>query len=205
APDIPFLKERIPTMTLFNLFASLFSSRRDRGTGRGRNLSRAHLAIESLEDRQLLSTFLPETSNAGPAIITFQSQVTGTWAPYIPWTGTDPQHHLNIENLYTGAKRTLSETTSAAPALAVYRGRLFIAWTGTDSQRHLNLESSADGLNFGYKTVLGQTTLDGDGPALAPYGAALCIAWTGTDFALNYAFATDTFGQYFGPPNNLLY
>jgi hypothetical protein len=192
-------------MTLFNLFWSLFSSRRDRGTGRGRNRSRAHLAIESLEDRQLLSTFLPETSNAGPAIITFQDQVTGTWAPYIAWTGTDPQHHLNIENLYTGAKVTLPETSTGAPALAVYRGRLFIGWTGTDPQNHLNVESSADGLNFSDKTVLGQTTIAYDGPVLAVHNNDLVIGWTGTDLRLNYAYSFDTFGQDWTPAITLPY
>jgi hypothetical protein len=93
-------------MTPFHPFSSLFSSRRDRGTGRGRNRRRAHLAIESLEDRQLLSTYVsPETSNTGPAIITFQSQVTGAWAPYIAWKGLDSESHLNVENLYTGRSK----------------------------------------------------------------------------------------------------
>jgi hypothetical protein len=45
-------------MTLFNFLASLFSSRRDRGTGRGRNPSRTRPAVEPLEDRQLLSSAL---------------------------------------------------------------------------------------------------------------------------------------------------
>src|SRR5262249_10941413 len=104
---------RTLTMTLFNLLSSLFSSRRDRGTGRGRNPNHTRLALEPLEDRQLLdATFLPETSNAAPAIITFQGN------PYIAWTGTDS--HLNIENPYTSAKVTLPDTSSAAPALAVY-------------------------------------------------------------------------------------
>jgi hypothetical protein len=106
-------------MTLFNLFLSLFSSRRDRTTGRGGNHSRVHLMIESLEDLQLLSGILPETSYSGPAIITFQDQLTYNWAPYIAWEGRDSQYHLNIENLYTGVKVTLPETTIASPALAV--------------------------------------------------------------------------------------
>jgi hypothetical protein len=123
--------------------------------------------------------------------------------PYIAWTGTDPQHHLNIENLYTGAKSTLPDTSSAAPALTVYQGRLFITWTGTDPQHHLNVESSADGLNFDYKTVLDQTTNRLDGPVLAVHDQALTIAWTGTDYRLNYAFSFDTFGQYWTPANTL--
>jgi hypothetical protein len=192
-------------MTLFELVSSLFSSCRHRGTGRGRNLSRAHLAIELLEDRQLLSTTLPETSQTGPAIITFQDQVTNTWAPYIAWKGLDSQHHLNIENLYTGAKHTLPETTTGSPALAVYRGRLFIAWTGTDPQHHLNVASSADGLNFSVKTVLGQTTDPINGPVLVVHDQALVIGWEGTDLRLNYAYSFETYGRYWTPAITLPY
>jgi hypothetical protein len=175
-------------------------------------------AFDDLEGRHLLSMTLPETSIAAPAIITFQDQITNNYAPYIAWTGTDAQHHLNIENLYTGIKRTLPDTSSAAPALAVFQGRLFLAWTGTDAQHHLNVESSADGLNFDHKTVLdappgppgvfnglNATTPASDGPALAPApgGQALCIAWTGTDLRLNYTYAFDPFGQYWGAAHTL--
>jgi hypothetical protein len=192
-------------MTLFSLFSSLFSNRCDRGTGRGRHRSHTRLALEPLEDRQLLSTALPETSGAAPAIITFRDHVTNTYMPYIAWTGTDSQHHLNIENLSTKAKVTLPQTSSAAPALAVYKGRLFIAWTGTDPQHHLNIMSSADGLHFSYRTVLGQTTHALDGPVLAVHVNALAIAWTGIDLRLNYAYTFDIVGRYWGPANTLPY
>jgi hypothetical protein len=194
-------------MTLFHPFPSLFWSRRDRVTGRGRNRRRAHLTIESLEDRFLLSTyFSPETSNTGPAIITFQSQVTGAWAPYIAWKGLDCESHLNVENLYTGIKVTLPDTTTASPALAVYQGRLFLAWTGTDPQHSLTVESSADGVNFSVKTTLGQTTDFFNGPVLAVTGdQVLAIGWTGTDRRLNYALSFDTFGQYWTAAATLPY
>jgi hypothetical protein len=152
--------------------------------------------FDGLEGRQLLSVTLPETSNAAPAIVAFQN------SPYIAWTGTD--NHLNIENLDTGVKRTLPDTSSAAPALAVYRGRLFIAWTGTDlPQHHLNVESSTDGMTFGNKDVLGQTTNYWNGPSLAPYNNALAIAWTGTDQRLNYALTFDTLGRFFSQAHTL--
>jgi hypothetical protein len=160
-------------------------------------------AFEDLEGRQLLSVTLPETSIAAPAIITFRDPITKTYMPYIAWTGTDPQHHLNIENLFTGVKRTLPDTSSAAPALAVYHGRLFIAWTGTDPQHHLNVESSTDGMTFGHKHTLSVTTPASDGPALATYHGALYIAWTGTNLRLKYAFASDALGNYFGPVHTL--
>jgi hypothetical protein len=58
-------------MKLFNLFSNLFSGRRGRGTGRGRNASRTCLAVELLEGRQLLSTALYAGQNlypGGPAV-----------------------------------------------------------------------------------------------------------------------------------------
>jgi hypothetical protein len=110
--------------------------------------------------------------------------------------------------LYTGTKVTLPDTSSAAPALFVFQGRLFLAWTGTDSQHHVNVESSADGLHFDHKFTFDKaslgdfyeaTTIPADGPALgSPNGQALCIAWTGTDHRLNYAYSFDPFGQAWG-------
>jgi hypothetical protein len=159
--------------------------------------------FEDLEGRQLLSVTLPETSIAAPAIITFRDPITNTYMPYIAWTGTDPQHHLNIENLFTGVKSTLPDTSSATPALAVYDGRLFIAWTGTDPQHYLNVESSTDGMTFGHKHTLGVTTLASDGPALGSYNGALGIAWTATNLRLKNAFAFDALGKFFHPAHTL--
>jgi hypothetical protein len=183
-------------MTLFELFSHLLSGRRDRSTSRGLEPRRTRPAVEGLENRELLSVTLPETSYAGPAIITYQEQITYNWAPYIAWEGRDSQYHLNIENLYTGVKVTLPETTIGSPALAVYQGRLFVAWTGTDPQHHLNVESSIDGVNFSDKTVLGQTSNPPEGPVLVVHDQALVIGWTGTDLRLNYAYSFDPLGQY---------
>jgi hypothetical protein len=75
--------------------------------------------VDDLEGRQLLSTVggaFPETSFSAPAITSFRNNL------YVAWRGTDDR--VNIENLVTGHKITLSETTSAAPALVVYNGRL---------------------------------------------------------------------------------
>ena len=89
--------------------------------------------LDDLEGRQLLSV-LPETSPSAPAIATFKGD------KYIAWRGTN-NNYLNVENLTTRYKITFTtETTSAAPALAVDHslGRLVVAWTGTDAQHHLN-------------------------------------------------------------------
>jgi hypothetical protein len=129
----------------------------------------------------------------------------------VAWRGTD--NRLNIEsspdgvNFDPNTKRTIpGETTSAAPALAVFfqnqktEPLLAIAWTGTDPQHHLNVEWSPDGLTFiqSTKRTFGATTLASDGPALAPFGDnsggagnGLAIAWTGTDNQLNVAYSFD--------------
>jgi hypothetical protein len=121
---------------------------------------------------------------------------------------------LNIEDLSTGHKITFTnETTSAAPALAVdpFSGRLVVAWTGTDAQHHLNVGSSFDGVNWGNKSTLPQTTPAADGPALARYnfafndpGRGLAIGWTGTDNQLNVAYShNDPTDRAFGPAHPL--
>src|SRR5262249_10483762 len=128
---------------------------------------------DDLEGRQLLSTVggaFPETSFSAPAITWFRNEL------YIAWRGTDDR--VNIEDVSTGHKTTLSETTSAAPALAVYNRRLVLAWTGTDAQHHLNVLSSTDGVHWGNKGTLAQTTFASDGPALTAYGRFLVLAWT---------------------------
>ena len=80
-----------------------------------------------------------------------------------------------------GTKVTLPETSSAeshlSPALASYRGRLFIAWKGTDSR--LNSEWSSDGVTFGAKVIYSATSHKETGPALASSPAALYMGWLG--------------------------
>ena len=52
-------------------------------------------AFDGLEGRQLLASkvTLPETSPFAPAVAEFGGRL------YIAWTGTDPQHHLNVTYL----------------------------------------------------------------------------------------------------------
>jgi hypothetical protein len=143
--------------------------------------------VNDLEGRQLLSFVggwpFPESSSSAPAITTYRNNL------YVAWRGFDD--HVNIEDVNTGHKITLPETTWAAPALATYKGRLVLAWTGTDAQHHLNVLSTTDGVYWGDKGTLAQTTFASDGPALAAYRGSLMIAWTGTDTQLNDAFSND--------------
>jgi len=64
-------------------------------------------------------------------------------------------------------------------ALTAFNDRLYIAWTGTDSEHRLNVMSSLDGVSFGSKVILGDTSIAA--PALAVFNGKLYIAWTGTD------------------------
>jgi hypothetical protein len=80
-----------------------------------------------------------ESSNAAPALATFNNQLV------LGWTGTDG--HLNVisssDGRNFGGKVTLSDTGSDGPALAAGNGRLFLGWPGTDfPNHHLNVISS---------------------------------------------------------------
>jgi hypothetical protein len=89
-----------------------------------------HLNIENLRTR--VKRTLPDTSFAAPALGVFRGRL------FIAWTGTDPEHHLNVESSTDGMtfsnKTTLGQTTLATdgPALTTYNGALTIGWTGTD-------------------------------------------------------------------------
>lgn len=101
-----------------------------------------------------------------------------------------------------GAKVTLGQTSIDGPAITGAPGvGTVLAWTGTDPAHHLNLMTSSDGLHYGNKHILPETSLWR--PAVTfiesmrggPYGT-IVLAWTGTDPAhtLNLEFiSTPTF------------
>ena len=147
---------------------------------------------------------LPESSIDGPALTAFDGRL------YIAWTGTN--HQLNVESSSNGVnfgnKVTLPESSYAAPALTEFQERsggtdLEIAWIGVDKDHHLNLESSSNGVNFGNKVTLPETSIAAalstfkPGPALTSLGGRLYIAWKGTDKHLNTEWSSNgvDFGQ----------
>ena len=87
-------------------------------------------------------------------------------------------------------KTTLPETSIDGPALASIGNESVLAWTGTDAAHHLNVETSTDGLHYGNKLVLSQTSPFRPDVALATQGGAVAVAWTGTDanHSLNVLF-----------------
>lgn len=95
-----------------------------------------------------------------------------------------------------GTKVILADNSIDGPALATtYSPATVLAWTGTDPAHHLNLMTSSDGLHYGNKLVLQETSPWRPAVAFidsgrgAPYGT-IVIAWTGSDSAhtLNLAF-----------------
>ncbi len=95
-----------------------------------------------------------------------------------------------------GTKVTLADTSIDGPALMrTYSPATVIAWTGRDAAHHLNLMTSSDGLQYGNKITLPETSLWRPAIAFidtgrgAPYYTIL-LAWTGTDKAhtLNLEF-----------------
>lgn len=97
-------------------------------------------------------------------------------------------------------KITLPESSIDGPALSsVYVpngiSESVLAWTGTDAAHRLNVETSGDGLHFGGKRTLAETSLYRPDVALAAPAGAVALAWTGTntDHSLNVLY--DVYGH----------
>lgn len=85
-------------------------------------------------------------------------------------------------------KVTLPQTSIDGPALwtsATGDIRAEIAYTGTDPAHRLNVMTSADGVHYGDKRILSETSIAR--PALVRLGSgsgdSIALAWTGTDRA----------------------
>ena len=103
---------------------------------------------------------LHEDSATRPAVLLFQNRTSGTLAPnlvVLAWTGTDPNHSLNVMFDVYGARQmiTLPDNSNYSPALAYWKGQIWLAWTGTDPQHSLNVMAmGSNGLTPGQKTIL---------------------------------------------------
>ena len=100
-------------------------------------------------------------------------------------------------NLRPSEKRTLSETTSAFPALASNQDGLFVAWKGSGND-NINLAKAMTATMFDIpgvegieqKVILGETT--DRSPALAAMGNRVFLAWKGSgNDNLNLIFTKD--------------
>jgi hypothetical protein len=91
------------------------------------------LAVSSLPE---LSAFAPHSESMG--------RVYGSGRQWIGWTGTDADHHLNLQWNFTDptTKTVLNELALGGPTLA-FHAQEQLAWTGTDSAHHLNIATFA--------------------------------------------------------------
>jgi hypothetical protein len=130
---------------------------------------------------------LPENSATHPAVLLFNNTVSGTLAPnlvVLAWTGTDPNHSLNILFDVYGLRQklTLRDNSLHSPALAFFGGQVWLAWTGTDPNHSLNVMAmGSNGLTPGHKTILSGTVFSSSGgPALRAdmRDKQLLLSWT---------------------------
>ncbi len=97
------------------------------------------------------------------------------------------------------SKVILDETSITAPGFtgnAQLSIGNAIAWAGTDPVHRINVLTSADGLHYGSKITLGETTVDRPAVARmsAPAGGAVAVAWRGTDAAHRLNVLFDVYG-----------
>jgi hypothetical protein len=158
---------------------------------------------------------LHEDSATRPAVLLLQNTSIGTLAPnlvVLAWTGTDPNHSLNVMLDVYGARQmiTLPDNSFNSPALAFFKGQVWLAWTGTDPKRSLNVMAMGpDGLTPGHKTILtGQPAnfSSRSGPALRAddRDGLLLLSWSflSTPAYIDLAQSPDgsTWSTSFSPP-----
>jgi hypothetical protein len=97
------------------------------------------------------------------------------------------------------SKVILPETSIDGPALdSLPTGgpnESVIAWTGDDAAHHLNVETSADGLHFGHKLVLNETSSFRPDVAISSAGGPVSVAWTGADANHSLNVLYDVYGS----------
>ena len=108
--------------------------------------------------------------------------------------------------LYISQKVVLPETSIDGPALSSVVGtfegvpsdKSVIAWTGTDAAHHLNVETSKDGIHFGNKLILRETSaFRPDVTQMGePAGGNITVAWTGTDANHSLNVLWDVYGSH---------
>jgi hypothetical protein len=104
-------------------------------------------------------------------------------------------------------KVTLPDTSMDSPALSsVFFAHIgsesALAWTGTDTAHHLNVETSLDGVTFGSKRILSETSPFRPDVGLSAPNSPVTVAWTGTDTHHSLNVLYDVYGA-FGAPKKL--
>ncbi len=137
-----------------------------------------------------------ETTTYRPAVVQMSSSAGGAVA--IAWTGTDPNHSLNVLFNVYGAQKKLTlwnDNSFTGPALTIYKGNLLLSWAGTDPNHSLNvLPISLSTFKAGTKTTLWQYGASA-GPNLFVLNlgstSTLALSWATKTSHLNQATSTD--------------
>lgn len=117
-----------------------------------------------------------------------------------PQPTKDAPLHISA-SVTESAKVILPETSINAPGFFSYVNQpsagTVIAWAGTDAAHHLNVMTSADGLHYGNKITLGETSIRRPAVARMPKaaGGAVILAWTGTDTNRSLNVLFDVYGS----------
>jgi len=127
----------------------------------------------------------PESSHHPPALLSHNDKLLIAWR-------SSGDGHLNVAPVdfdgehdgiqrisgFSTNKTVLSESSSATPALASVRHRLYISWKGSGNDNLNVMVSQNNGTTFTEKHLY-QDTSD-DRPALASYHDRCVIAWKGS-------------------------
>lgn len=146
-----------------------------------------------------------ETSSFRPAVTT----VSGEGVIYLAWTGTDPNHSLNVLASSGGTnggprKVTLwNENSFTAPALAVSGNNLLLIWAGTDPNHSLNVcPIDLQTFKVGTKTILRQfSSIARPSVAPDPNTNRLLLTWAATSPLHRIRFATSSDGVHWTQPS----
>lgn len=131
---------------------------------------------------ELSKVVLDDTSVNAPG---FYGDAQSGSKTVIAWTGTDPEHRLNVmtstDGLSYGSKVTLDDRSINRPGVVrmsdAAGGAVAIAWRGTDAAHRLNVMFDVYGSRK--KLILNETSFTG--PAITVWKGDLLIAWAGTD------------------------
>lgn len=93
-------------------------------------------------------------------------------------------------------KVTLPDTSIDGPALDSAGNESVLAWTGTDTSHRLNVETSTDGLHYGNKLTLDETSSFRPDVTLFSQGGPVAMAWTGTDSNHSLNVLYDVYGSH---------
>ena len=118
----------------------------------------------------------------GPSAVEFNGRLILSWSTISP---IPDQQALNFISSADGKSfdlpYTIPETSPSAPAMAVFRDRLYLAWCGTDDGGSLNVMSSADGRQFDFRHPKILADSSSTHPALCVLGDELYLVWRGRD------------------------